>query len=144
MDAEQKAAADARFERALAARGARDPREFYRDRMRELRERDPAAFKKAVEYFETTLIPAVAQEGDPVDEWLEYGRFLASLLQPGNTVQIDPTGKAVPYARPAPADHLILHLPTSTREPALAVGIPAQLSSPQRATYDLLVLRRAG
>ena len=35
---------------------------------------------RAVAYFEQELTPAVAREdSDPMAEWLEYGRFLASL-----------------------------------------------------------------
>ncbi|HEX2090921.1 MAG TPA: hypothetical protein VHG28_00910 [Longimicrobiaceae bacterium] len=132
--------ADRRFEQALKERGARDPREFYRGRLRELRERGPAVFQRAVAYFEERLIPAVAAEGsDPLAEWLEYGRVLAELAAPGTTVQIDPTGRSRPYAPPVPLDHLVLHLPASPGDRALVVGIPTELSPAQRATYDLLV-----
>lgn len=132
--------ADARFEAALEQTGARDPREFYRQRMRELRERDPAAYRRAVEYFEQTLIPAVAAEGsDPLAEWLEYGCMIARLHTPGTTVQIDATGLAHDYAPPSPPDHLVLHLPTSARDAPLVVGLPGRLSPAQRASYDLLV-----
>jgi hypothetical protein len=134
-----------RFEAALAATGGRDPREFYRERLRELRERDPAAFRRAKEHFEQRLIPAVAAgEVDPLAAWLEYGRLLASLLAEGAAVQIDATGRSIPYAPPVPPDHLVLHLPTSTREAALAVGLPPELSRAQRAAYELLVLRKTG
>jgi hypothetical protein len=132
--------ADARFERALAERGARDPREFYRGRLRELRARDAAAFQRALDYFENTLVPTVADEGsDPLAAWLEYGRVLAELSTPGRTVQIDASGRAADFAPPVPTDHLVLHLPTSPRERALVVGIPPELSPAQRATYKLLV-----
>ncbi len=137
--------ADWRFERVLAETGARDPREFYRQRLRELRERDPRAFQRALEYFETRLIPAVAAEdSDPIREWLEYGRFLAELAAPGRTVQIDPTGRERPYAPPVPLEHLVLHLPLDARASALLVGLPPQLSPAQRATYDLLVAGKQG
>lgn len=140
---ELRDAADRRFEEALARAGARDPRDFYRQRLRDLRERDAAAYRRAVEYFETRLIPAVADAGsDPLREWLEYGRFLANLVAPGSTVQVDPTGRASDYSPPVPPDHLVLHLPTATREPALVVGLPTQLSVAQRATFDLLVSGR--
>lgn len=132
--------ADARFEQALQATGARDPREFYRTRLRELREQDAAAFKRALEYFEGTLTPEVAREGsDPVAAWLEYGRFLATLVAPGRTVQVDTSGLAHEYTPPVPLDHLVLHLPEKTAVPVQVVGIPVQLSPAQRATYDLLV-----
>jgi hypothetical protein len=54
-------------------------------------------------------------------------------------VEIDPTGLAHPYSPPVPADRLVLHLPTSAREPALLVGLPPTLSPAQRASFDLLV-----
>lgn len=132
--------ADRRFEETLAASGARDPRDFYRRRLKELREQSPDAFRRALSYFEERLIPAVAAEGsDPLGEWLEYGRYLAGLAAPGRTLQIDPLGRAAPYAPPVPTDHLVLHLPDAASGRALVVGIPADLSPAQRATYDLLV-----
>lgn len=135
--------ADRRFAHALEASGARDPREFYRDRLRDLRARDEDAFERAVEHYEQKLLPAVADESsDPLAEWLEYGRVLAELTAPGKTVQIDVSGRAAAYAPPVPHDHLVLHLPDSARERALPVGLPAGLSAAQRATYDLLVKRR--
>lgn len=135
-----KQTADQRFEQALAERGARDPREFYRAALRELRERDAGAFRRALHYYENELIPRVAApDSDPLAEWLEYGRVLAALRAPGRTVQIDATGRAEPYARPVPTDRLVLHLPDSTREPALLVGLPPELSAAQRASFELLV-----
>ena len=132
--------ADRRFEEALKQTGARDPRDFYRKRLKELREQDVDAFRRALAYFEERLIPAVAAEGsDAVAEWLEYGRFLAGLAARGTTLQVDPTGLAVPYAPPVPRDHLVIHLPDASGLKALVVGIPPELSPAQRATYDLLV-----
>lgn len=132
--------ADRRFERALRETGARDPRDFYREQLRALRERDEHAFRKALHHFEHELTPRVAEDGsDPVAEWLEYGRLLATLLADGRTVQVDVTGRALDYAPPVPLDHLVLHLPTTTRERAVTVGLPPTLSPAQRATYDLLV-----
>lgn len=139
------AIADERFNAALSEVGARDPRPFYRERLRALKTADPAAFREAVEYYEGTLIPEVAREGsDPLAAWLEYGRFLATGLAAGETVQIDPTGRSWPYTPPVPRDHLVLHLPSSLRDPALAVGLPVELSEPQRAAYNLLVSRKTG
>jgi hypothetical protein len=137
--------ADQRFGRALAITGARDPREFYRTRLRDLKAQDPEAFRLAVEYHDTRLVPSVAADGsDPLREWLEYGRFLATLVAQGRTVQIDHSGRASEYAPPVPGDHLVLHLPTDTRQSALAVGLPPKLSPAQRATYDLLVEGKQG
>lgn len=135
-----RARADARFEQALQARGARDPRGFYRERLKEMRERDPAAFRQALQYFEQTLIPTVADEGsDPLAAWLEYGRHLAVLSAAGRTVQIDASGRSAEYAPPVPPDALVLHLPEQSSRPAIVVGIPPELSPAQRAAYGLLV-----
>jgi hypothetical protein len=132
--------AERRFLAALEWTGARDPRDFYRQRLRDLRSRDADAYQRAVAYYETRLIPAVARdESDPMAEWLEYGRVLAQLTTPGRTVGIDATGRARDYAPPAAPDLLVLHIPASAREPVLTVGLPARLSAAQRATYDLLV-----
>ena len=140
---ELRARADRRYEEALQHTGARDPRDFYRERLRELRERDAEAYREATRHFEQSLIPAVARDdSDAIAEWLEYGRVLATLLAAGATVQIDVTGLSTPYKPPVPLDQLVLHLPTSARDPALAIGLPAQLSPAQRATYDLLVARK--
>ena len=133
--------ADRHLDEALAATGARDPREFYRERLRELKEADRGAYEAAVGYYRDTLVPSVADGADPLPAWTEYGRRLAELATPGRTVMVDRTGLAVPYQAPAPSDRLVLHLPTgqgSSRR-ALVVGIPAELSRAQRASYDLLV-----
>jgi len=135
--------ADARTEAALAAAAIRDPREFYRERLRTLRERDPAAFARAVAYFEETLIPRAADPGeDAVAAWLDYGRYLAELVAPGRTVEIDRAGRATPAGARVSADRLVLHLPHDAREAALLVSLPRDLSAPQRASYDLLVAGR--
>lgn len=144
-DADLRARADQRFESALRESGARDPRDFYRKQLRELKEGNPQAFRQALAYYEERLIPAVAAEGsDPLGEWLEYGRVLAAFTLPGRTVQVDPTGRAHDYARPVPADHLVLHLPQDANRPALVLGLPPKLSPPQRANYDLLVRQSQG
>lgn len=140
-----RARADERFDQALRETGARDPRDFFRTQLRELKASDPEAFRRALRYYEETLIPAAADDAsDPVAEWLEYGRMLASLSTPGRTVQVDATGRARDYARPVPADALVLHLPDSAGRPALVLGLPPKLSPHQRATYDLLVKQSQG
>lgn len=137
--------ADARYERALADAGARDPRDFYRKLVRELKERDRDAYHRAVTYYEGTLLPAVVREdSDPLGEWVEYGRVLAALTVPGRTVQVDPSGRARDYARPVPPDALVLHLPEDGAGPALVIGIPPRLSPAQRATNRLLVQQLSG
>ncbi len=140
MSDDLNARADARLEEALAREGARDPREFYRDRLRDLKVVDPEGYAAAVAYYRDTLIPQVASgEGDPLAAWTEYGRRLAEAVSPGRTVAVDATGRAHAYRAPAPHDHLVLHLPEAKGSRALLVGLPAEISPAQRATYDVLV-----
>jgi len=140
MSDDVTAEADRRLEEALSAEGARDPREFYRERLRELKQANPDGYAKAVSFYKDTLLPEVASgRGDPLAAWTEYGRHLAEALAPGRTVAIDGSGRARPYEAPSPRDHLILHLPDGKRGRAILVGLPAELSPAQRATYDVLV-----
>ena len=134
------AQADARLEAAMAREGSRDPREFYRERLRELKQVNPEGYAEAVAYYQGTLIPEVASgTGDPLSAWTEYGRRLAVAVTAGRTVAIDETGRVHEYRNPAPRDLLILHLPEGSGGRALLVGLPARLSAAQRATYDVLV-----
>lgn len=140
MEEDRRQAADRRFAEAIATTGARDPRDFYRQQLRELREVNELGFRRAIDYYEKRLIPTVAEEGsDPLGEWLEYGRVLAEIRSPGRAVQIDATGRSRPYSRPVPVDALVLHLPTSSRETAIPIGLPPELSPAQRASFELLV-----
>jgi len=135
--------ADRRLEDALAATGARDPREYYRERLRELKQANPDGYAEAVAFYRDELIPEVASgASDPLAAWTEYGRHLAEALAPGRTVAVDGTGRAHAYEPPAPQDHLILHLPGARGGRALLVGLPAELTPAQRATYDVLVAGR--
>jgi hypothetical protein len=135
--------ADRKLEAALAATGARDPREFYRDRLRELKQADRQAYEEAVGYYRDTLVPSVAAGADPLPAWTEYGRRLAALVAPGRTVTVDRSGVSQPYQQPAPPDGLVLHLPDGRGSGrAVVVGIPTELSRAQRAAYDLLVSGR--
>lgn len=129
--------AERRLEEALAREGARDPREFYRERLKELRQADPDGYERAVAHYRDTLLPSIASgEADPLDAWTEYGRTLATALAPGRTLRIDRTGKAHPYEGPSRED-LVLQLPEKGR--AVLVALPASLSPAQRATFDVLV-----
>lgn len=140
MSEDQTAEADRRLQEVLEASGARDPREFYRDRLRELKSADASAYSEAVAYYKDRLIPEVAAGSvDPLVGWAEYGRMLAEALAPGRTVSIDTTGIADPYEPPAPPDRLVLHIPQNPGVRALLVSLPATLSAAQRATYDVLV-----
>lgn len=136
---ELAAAADRALEAALARVGARDPRSFCRERLRELKQANPKEYEAAVAYYTHTLIPEVASgRTDPLAAWTEYGRRLAHALAPGRTVSIDETGRAHAYEAHLPG-RLVLHLPEDKGARALLVGLPPVLSDAQRATYDLLV-----
>lgn len=140
MSDDVTAEADRRLEEALSAEGARDPRAFYRQRLRELKQANPDGYAKAVSFYKDTLLPRVASgDSDPLAVWTEYGRRLAEALAKGRTVAVDPSGRAHPYATPPPRDHLILHLPEGKGGRAILVGLPADISAAQRATYDVLV-----
>jgi hypothetical protein len=139
MSDAQSRAADQALEASLAANGARDPREFYRERLRELKRLDVSAYDTAVAYYRDTLIPEVASGArDALDAWTEYGRRLATALAPGRTVSVDESGLAHEYDGSAP-NRLVLHLPDEKGSRALLIGLPASLSVAQRATYDVLV-----
>jgi hypothetical protein len=132
-------AAERALETALAEAGARDPREFYRERLRELKRSRPEEYQKAVAYYTETLLPGVAEKPqDALVAWTEYGRRLAEALAPGRTVEIDESGRARPYDGSA-GGRLILHLPKDGGARALLVALPRTLSLAQRATYDVLV-----
>jgi hypothetical protein len=142
---EQTEIAEGRFQAALAERGATDPRDIYRTWLRELKHADPGAYRTAVQYYEETLIPTVADAGsDPLEEWIEYGRVVLAMAVAGTTVAIDETGLSRPYQRPVSIENLVLHLPHSSREPIIAISVPPVPSAAQSAAYDLLVLRKVG
>ena len=131
--------AEQAMEAALATSGGRDPRDFYRERLRELKQVNPESYRAAVTYYREVLIPEVASgAGNPLDAWIEYGRTLAAALAPGRTVSIDETGKSHNYEG-VDSSGLILHLPQETAARALLVSLPVTMSSAQRATYDVLV-----
>ena len=134
-----QAQADRRLEAALEEVGARDPRPICRERLRELKDVDEAAFTRAVDHYRGQLIPAIAEGGEPLTAWIEYGRTIARLTRRGRTVAIDRTGLAREYSTPADPDALVLHLPEGGRGRALLVAQPRAPSPAQRATRDLLV-----
>lgn len=131
--------ADARLEAVIAERGARDPREFYRERLKALREQDASAYEAAVDYYRETLVPTVAAgDVDPLEAWTGYGLRLAELSAEGRTVSIDRTGRSTAHET-YDAEALVLHLPEAPRVRALLVQLPAAPSDAQRATYSWLV-----
>lgn len=131
--------ADELFEAALKASGVRDPREFYRDRLRELKVENSGGYDEAVVYYRDQLIPSIADEGrDPIEAWQDYGIRLAAWTAPGHPVDIDESGRSHPFELPAGPDRLVLHLPDGKGR-AIVVGLPGELTEAQRASYDLLV-----
>lgn len=138
-DDELAAEADRRLEAVLAETGARDPRDYYRDRLRELKRVNALGYEDAIRHYHETLVPDVASgRAAPLAAWTEYGRRLAEALAPGRTVSVDESGRAHPYEAPDP-ERLVLHLPSDAGARALLVGLPASLSPAQRATFDVLV-----
>lgn len=140
--AEEVEAAD-RLSRALEETGARDPRDYYRARLRELKSGNPEGYDRAVRHYREVVIPSIASaRTEPLEAWLEYGRLIVSLAEEGRTVVIDPEGKAEPYDPPVPLDRMVLHLPDNARVKAIPVGLPARFTPAQQAGYDLLVAGR--
>jgi hypothetical protein len=132
--------ADQKFEEALERTGARDPREFYREALRELRVENPQGYDQAVRHFREVLVPAVAQgSSQPLEAWREYGRLIAELTAPGRTVALDDTGRSESYGSELPLDRLVLHMPEARGRQAILVSLPPHLSRAQKAAYDLLV-----
>ncbi|HCK59926.1 MAG TPA: hypothetical protein DHW11_01805, partial [Gemmatimonadetes bacterium] len=70
-----------------------------------------------------------------------YGRLLALALAPGETVQIDETGRASSYVEDSGFDlsSMMLHMPNDTSSKATVVTLPSTLSEAQKATYQVLV-----
>ena len=140
MEQELNDRADQIFEEALDQTGAKDPREFYRTRLREMKADNPEAYREAVAYYENDLVPSIAEAGDdPLMAWQRFGCRVAEMMVNGTPIEVDATGRKRPYAPPTPADHMVLHIPLGTKGRALVVGLPPELSSAQLATYDLLV-----
>ena len=135
------AEADRLLAEALNASGERDPRDYYRNRLMELKGSNPEGYDAAIEYYRNKLIPLIASgEAEPIVAWTEYGRFLAESLTPGQTVSINPSGESHPYEPTMASGNLVLHIPESGKGGrAILVGLPNDLSPAQRATYDVLV-----
>lgn len=132
--------ADARLERALAERAIRDPRPFYRQRLKFLKSSDEGAYHQALRYYEDRVVPeSASDEGDPVAVWLAYGARLAEVGGGGRTVTIDESGRAAPHSGDVQPDFMVLHLPNEDRAPAFAINLPADASAAQQAAFDLLI-----
>lgn len=135
--------ADARFAAALAAGRARDPRDYYRARLRDLKRSNPQGYADAVAYYRTTLVPSIAEDGaDPLVAWRDFGLLVARLSAPGRAVAVDPGGRSRPFEPPGEAEDMILHLPDARNARALLVGLPPEPSAAQMAAHNWLVLGR--
>lgn len=141
MDPQLRAAAEARLEETAAALELADPRPPYRDRLRHLRDVHPDAFQRAVQYYETEVLPAMTT-GDALAAWLDYARFLAGTTADGALHVIDETGRAAAYTSPLPARSLVLFIPEDTSEAVLVAAQPLHIAPAQQATLDLLVGRK--
>jgi hypothetical protein len=141
MDEATRKEADRRFEEALEATGARDPRDFYRKTLRDLREKNSEGYDRAVSHFQNVLAPSIAAgEVEPIGAWREYGRIIAEVCADGRTVAIDESGRSFPYEPEVSMDWLVLHLPKAGGGRAILVSLPPEPTTAQRATYDLLVI----
>jgi hypothetical protein len=143
MDPELRTRAEARLEDAAAALGLADPRRPLRDRLRQLRESDAAAFERAVAHYETQVLPGLAGD-DPIAAWLEYGRFVGQLTSNGRLTVIDGTGRAAAYRAPLQAGTLVLFIPEDTAVEVLVAAAPQQATPAQAAALALLAERRLG
>ncbi len=145
MEKGDQETADARFLEALATAGARDPRDYYRDRLKDLKENNPEAYSTAVGHYKDTLIPSIAAgSAEPLAAWRDYGLRIAHLTAVGRTMEIDTGGNATPYSAPGDPAAMVLHLPDEVRIKALLVALPPSPSPAQMATYDWLVVGKKG
>ena len=139
MSDETAREAEVKLEAALREEGARDPREFYREQLKQLKQQSQEAYQDAVSYYREVLLPSIASgDAHPLDAWTEYGRTLATALTPGRTIRIDDSGKAFTFESPNRTD-LVLQIPSAKGGRAVLVALPAKLSRAQKATYDVLV-----
>lgn len=141
MSDDVRARAEARLDEALAERGLADPRPELRDRLRRLRETDPAAFERARRHYDDHTLPLLA-EGEPVEAWVDYARTLGELSGEGRLVAVDAGGRAHACGRNVPPGALVLFVPADASAATFAAVTPATPSNAQRATYDLLVRGR--
>lgn len=141
MTSDSAQRANSLFDEARERAGLReDPRNYYRDRLKDLKASDPGAYGELVKYFQERLLPAIVDEGvDPLMAWRQYGLEIARSTHNGRTVSIDATGMAAPFEPDDPLDRLVLHLPEKSNIRALLVGLPLGPSDAQQAAHDWLV-----
>lgn len=125
------------YAEALAAHELEDVQPRYRRLLRELKARDPAAYREAVDRYRSE-VEGVEGGAETLLAWLAYGAWLASRLEPGALVTISDEGRARPAPSPAPLGPMLLHLPDAAKRKAIVVAMPAGPSEAQRAAADLL------
>ena len=127
------------LEEALEARGLSDPRPPCREILKQLRDRDPDAYREAVQRYENELSPNGEAQGEAgVAAWLDYGLWLAARLDPGRAVAVGPDGRAEDANGVPPDGPLLLHLPQQRNRRALVIAVPLDPSPAQEATRELL------
>ncbi|MGH7480552.1 MAG: hypothetical protein ACRELV_00225 [Longimicrobiales bacterium] len=145
MSEDLETRARARLDEALSERAALDPRDSFRDALRALKDRKPAAFEAARRHFEEVVVPRVAEpDSDPIAEWVDYGVELGRQLGGGAIRAVDPTGLAREAGDGATSDpaELLFFIPDDRQMPVLMLAGPVEPSAPQAASRDLLVYRR--
>lgn len=139
MDDTVKTQVEARTTRAITDGPYQDFREAYRERLRWLKEARPAAFTEARAAYDA-LVENIARGGNPVEQWLMYGKQLGELSGRGQIVGIDASGRSVQAT--SDGSTVILHLPDDISVPALPLAVPRHISEHQKSTIDLLVRRK--
>lgn len=138
-----RAQADARLDSALGQGHWADPRAYYRERLRALKNHRPVEYEEATRYYEDVLVPRIAKEEvEPLAGWFEFGGRLAETGGPGKLYTVDRQGKATESTLPPPPSGLTLHIPEARELAPLVIAKPSSPSPAQQATYDLLVLGR--
>jgi len=140
MPEDHQEQADRRLAARLEETGAWDPRGTYRELLKRLKELDEDAYRAAVVRFRDEVLPAIAEEGgDPLQEWLEFGLFLAEQVAPGRTVLVEASGRSTRLASPGRWSDMLLRLPDTAKDRAIPLSVPPEPSPAQQATLDLLV-----
>ena len=110
---------------------------------------DPGTYNEAVRRYHDDL---EAAGGGTLRDWIAYGVWLAEALAPGRRVTVDHSGLASDFDDSAAghesadmtcvfaAGSMLVHLPSSRKERALALAMPAEPTAAQSETADLLGL----
>jgi hypothetical protein len=142
MEPELRQLAETRLQAAAAELNMKDPRQPYRDRLRQLREQHTDAFTRAIDHYETQVLPSLAEVADPLAVWLDYGSFLAQLTSTGRAWRIDGAGRASSLEGSVHTGDLVMFVPDDTSSEVLVMAEPESPSAAQNATMDLLVRRK--